>query len=91
MPPSAVPLATGQVPATPALPRPQFTTEASKHKWWHYLILALAVLLAMLVARACGAIIGHVITATTQALPTQPIVAVANIPPVKGTGLSRVS
>lgn len=60
-----------QVPGTPGTaPRPQFSSESSKYRWWHYLILAITVIILMILGRACGAIVEHAVTIRTQVLPT---------------------
>lgn len=74
---AATPFEANQASTSPALPhqetasiaRPQFSAKVSTRKWWHYLIYIIAIIFIMLFFRACGAVIGHVISAAPAALP----------------------
>jgi hypothetical protein len=48
--------------------RPQFSAGASKYRWWHYLLLAVVIMVLMLLGRACGVVLGHAFTVRGQIL-----------------------
>lgn len=81
------PLAAGQVSSTPVTaPRAQFSAEASKYRWWHYIILVIAVIVLMMLGRACGAILEHAITIREQVLATDNLTAAMPAPGFHAAG-----
>jgi hypothetical protein len=68
-------------------PRPQFSAESSKYRWWHYLILAVAVVILMILGRACGAMVEQAVTVRNQALPTDNLTATVSTAEFNVAGL----
>lgn len=77
-----------QVPSTPVtVPRPQFSAETSRYRWWHYIVLAIAVIILMLLGRACGTVLEHTISTRNQVLQTGDLTLIASASAFKAVGL----
>lgn len=77
-----------QVPGTPVTaPRPQFSSESSKYRWWHYLILAIAIVILMILGRACGTIVEQAVSIRNQVLPTGNLTVAVATPGLNAAGL----